>query len=167
MLAVLQSYKLPAPLWSWDRIWNLKFHLNGELHVTGDMGENGHSWQWHQDGSYTVTSNPAWNCSHQNPSATQHTAQVESHTGEGKKGNYYVLLIILKDHTSVTVLCPYRSNSLHKAHAFFPKQHCQRNTVFVYILSINVAESTWKCLAMLYLSKSSLTLTIKIGRQHL
>lgn len=57
-------------------------HLDGEMHVTGDMGEDGHCRQGHQDSSHAVTRYPAWDRSHQHLSAGQCTVQVESHTGE-------------------------------------------------------------------------------------
>lgn len=64
---------------------NLKVHLDGELHVTGDMGEYGHSGQGHQHGTYKVTRYPAGNLPHQHPSAVQHAIQVKSHTGDEKR----------------------------------------------------------------------------------
>ena len=63
----------------------LKVHLDGELHVTGDMGEYGHSGQRHQDGTYEVARYPAGNLPHQQSSAVQHTIQVERHPGDEKR----------------------------------------------------------------------------------
>lgn len=61
------------------------------MRVTGDMREDGHSRQGHQDGSDKVTSYPAWNHCHQHPSAVQHGAQVESHTGEKKNSELWFI----------------------------------------------------------------------------
>lgn len=65
------------------------------MHVTGDMGEDGHCGQGHQEGSYKVACYPAWNCSHEHPSAIQHTVQVESHTGEAKQGAVIDVQVIM------------------------------------------------------------------------